>query len=79
MCSCNEGFRLDDSGVVCVDIDECFENPGICSVGQCINEEGRYFCQCPDGYMSLPGGSKFYNRISNLSFYDFIILTHHNV
>lgn len=58
MCSCNEGYRLDESGVICLDINECLENPGICSIGQCINEEGKYYCQCPEGYMPLPGGSK---------------------
>lgn len=58
MCSCNEGFRLDDSGVVCIDVNECFENPYICRIGECVNEEGRYYCQCPEGYMPLPGRSK---------------------
>ncbi|KAB0800679.1 hypothetical protein PPYR_06418 [Photinus pyralis] len=56
MCSCNEGFHLDQSGVECIDVDECVENPGICNVGRCINEHGRYFCECPEGYMPLPGG-----------------------
>ncbi|KAF7284743.1 hypothetical protein GWI33_021612 [Rhynchophorus ferrugineus] len=54
MCSCNEGFKLDESGFTCIDINEC-ENPNICSVGECINEPGRYYCQCPEGYMPLPG------------------------
>lgn len=57
MCSCNEGFRLDDSAVVCADINECLENPYICRIGECINEEGRYYCLCPEGYMPLPGRS----------------------
>lgn len=57
MCSCNEGFRLDENGVGCVDVNECYENPYICRIGDCINEEGRYYCQCPEGYMPLPGRS----------------------
>lgn len=68
MCSCNEGFRLDETGYICVDIDECYENPGICRVGECVNEPGKYYCQCPEGYMPLPGRSnplqcKFYKCI----------------
>ncbi|XP_017775669.1 PREDICTED: fibrillin-2-like [Nicrophorus vespilloides] len=55
MCSCNEGFRLDETGAVCDDINECEEHPDICSIGKCVNELGKYYCQCPEGYMSLPG------------------------
>lgn len=61
MCSCSEGFRLDDSGVMCVDVNECVENPNICRVGECINEEGKYYCLCPEGYMPLPGKSTIHS------------------
>lgn len=37
----------------CEDIDECAENPGICSQ-ICINEVGRYKCECEPGYMRDP-------------------------
>lgn len=58
MCSCNEGFRLDGTGVICEDVNECLENPYICRVGECVNEEGRFYCLCPEGYMPLPGRSR---------------------
>lgn len=41
-----------------LDIDECSERPDICGVGFCVNEVGTYRCDCPDGYMLLPNGSK---------------------
>lgn len=41
------------------DIDECVENPDICGVGFCINDEGSFHCICPDGYMGMPNGSKY--------------------
>lgn len=59
MCSCNEGFRLDQTGAMCIDINECLEIPDICTIGHCVNEEGKYHCVCPEGYMPMPGGSKF--------------------
>lgn len=67
MCSCNEGFRLDDTGVVCIDINECVENPNICSIGECINEPGKYYCLCPEGYMPLPGSRKCIILLSKIN------------
>lgn len=58
MCSCNEGYKLDETGYMCIDINECLENPGICNVGECVNEPGKYHCVCPEGYMPLPGRRK---------------------
>lgn len=49
---------MDETGAMCEDINECVEVPGICSIGTCVNEEGKYHCVCPDGYMPMPGGSK---------------------
>ena len=58
MCSCNEGFLLDDTKTSCVDIDECGLHAQICGVGHCINDQGKYHCECPEGYMSMPGGKE---------------------
>lgn len=77
MCSCNEGFRLDESGVVCVDINECEENPGICSVGECINEEGKYYCLCPEGYMPLPGRSTYFLKYLVIDSFNIFFVTQH--
>lgn len=60
MCSCNDGYRLDETLALCVDINECQEIPEICGVGYCINDNGNYHCVCPDGYMLLPNGSRFF-------------------
>ncbi|XP_059498675.1 fibrillin-2 [Stegostoma tigrinum] len=32
------------------DVNECLENPGICSNGHCINTDGSFRCECPMGY-----------------------------
>ncbi|ETE61011.1 Fibrillin-2, partial [Ophiophagus hannah] len=32
------------------DVNECLENPGICSNGHCINTDGSFRCECPLGY-----------------------------
>lgn len=87
MCSCNEGFVLDETRTSCIgqlemwsyfyqfncwnffvtyhlitDINECALHPQICGIGQCINDEGKYHCECPEGYMAMPGGSKWYKK-----------------
>lgn len=37
---------------VCVDVNECVQSPGVCSVGECVNTMGSYRCVCPPGYRS---------------------------
>uniref|UniRef100_UPI00358F92B7 fibrillin-2-like n=1 Tax=Myxine glutinosa TaxID=7769 RepID=UPI00358F92B7 len=32
------------------DMNECVENPGICTNGLCINTDGSFRCECPLGY-----------------------------
>ena len=50
-CECLDGFKLSGSGLSCVDVDECLENPLICLKGQCRNAPGSYFCICEDGFV----------------------------
>uniref|UniRef100_A0A8C3X9N4 Fibrillin 3 n=1 Tax=Catagonus wagneri TaxID=51154 RepID=A0A8C3X9N4_9CETA len=38
---------LDDSRE---DVNECAENPGVCSNGLCVNTDGSFRCECPFGY-----------------------------
>ncbi|KAG5834126.1 hypothetical protein ANANG_G00258070 [Anguilla anguilla] len=33
-----------------IDLNECVENPGICSNGHCINTDGSFRCECSMGY-----------------------------
>lgn len=48
VCSCREGFKLEDDGKTCANIDEC-ETHGICS-HKCIDTVGSYKCECLPGY-----------------------------
>lgn len=59
ICSCRDGYRLDNTTMMCVDVDECRENPGLCGVGACENTAGSYRCICPDGFVLRPGSRKF--------------------
>lgn len=50
-CECRDGFKKQDGTdeKLCVDVDECFETPGLCSQ-RCINYWGSYRCACETGY-----------------------------
>ena len=43
MCNCNEGFKLDEKSVRCIDVDECASDSFICGVGQCVNLDGKKY------------------------------------
>ncbi|XP_038566122.1 fibulin-1-like [Micropterus salmoides] len=54
-CSCHDGYRLQNDGVNCKDINECLTGSHNCIFGQvCINTEGSFRCQretsCGTGY-----------------------------
>lgn len=57
-CKCNAGFQLGADQSTCIDVDECIENNGNCSLGNgmgtgmgiCVNSPGSYFCACEAGY-----------------------------
>jgi len=50
---------LNDIKKIIADINECALHPQICGVGYCINDQGKYHCECPEGYMAMPGGSEY--------------------
>lgn len=49
-CACKGGYKLDNDGRSCKDIDECSEIHYVCSGHKCINIDGDYECKCFDGY-----------------------------
>lgn len=50
--ACEPGFRLEQDGKSCVDVDECAENGELCkNEGErCWNTYGGYVCSCRDGF-----------------------------
>ena len=54
MCNCNEGFKLDEKSVRCIDVDECASDSFICGVGQCVNLDGKkYFFYLKKSYFNF--------------------------
>uniref|UniRef100_A0A672Z3Q8 Fibrillin-1 n=1 Tax=Sphaeramia orbicularis TaxID=375764 RepID=A0A672Z3Q8_9TELE len=52
-CECPMGYRLDISGVTCIDTNECdIGNP--CGNGTCTNVIGGFECACDDGFEPGP-------------------------
>ena len=47
---------LDENGSNCTDINEC-DDPQACQYGTCINTEGGYECECPEGFELSPSGN----------------------
>ena len=48
-CSCQEGYKVEEDKLSCVDIDECENNNGGC-IQKCVNLPSSYKCECHDGY-----------------------------
>ncbi|XP_075157166.1 putative vitellogenin receptor yl isoform X2 [Haematobia irritans] len=49
-CICPRGFKHSQHKDLCMDIDECVEQYGVCSQ-MCTNSAGSYRCHCDDGYI----------------------------
>ncbi|XP_062398823.1 prolow-density lipoprotein receptor-related protein 1 [Sardina pilchardus] len=55
-CGCRAGFKLQEDGQRCVDVDECGDSRlNICS-HSCENTEGSFICHCKQGYVLEPDG-----------------------
>lgn len=48
-CECKPGYKNDETGRLCVDVNECFEMPNLCSQ-KCFNTWGSFQCSCEKGY-----------------------------
>ncbi|PIO34909.1 hypothetical protein AB205_0047290, partial [Aquarana catesbeiana] len=49
-CECSPGSKLDSTGLICIDINECKAFPGICTNGKCRNTIGSFKCKCNNGF-----------------------------
>ncbi|XP_043562346.1 fibrillin-2-like [Chiloscyllium plagiosum] len=46
--TCPRGYAR-VKGVACEDVNECTVFPGICPNGHCVNTQGSFQCECPEG------------------------------
>uniref|UniRef100_W5NN90 Thrombomodulin n=1 Tax=Lepisosteus oculatus TaxID=7918 RepID=W5NN90_LEPOC len=64
-CLCDHGFKLEEDGKRCRDIDDC-ELPGICGHEKvCVNMPGSFECRCPDGYEDIQGECRDVDECQN--------------
>lgn len=49
-CLCNRGYKVDHTGTICRDVNECEQSPPPCK-HSCQNTEGSFICSCPKGYV----------------------------
>ncbi|KAF6210291.1 hypothetical protein GE061_013395 [Apolygus lucorum] len=56
-CLCNKGFKVDPSGTVCRDVNECESRLSPCEFG-CQNTPGSFLCSCPRGFQLSADGIK---------------------
>lgn len=47
-CICGRGYKPDESGTHCLDVNECKASVPPCD-HECLNTLGSYQCSCPDG------------------------------
>ena len=43
---------------VCMDVNECDRDPGLCRGGYCVNTPGSWQCQCPPGHELTSDGAE---------------------
>ncbi|RZF38291.1 hypothetical protein LSTR_LSTR007889 [Laodelphax striatellus] len=48
-CICNKGYRPDQAGTKCLDVNECDQTPGPCKFS-CANTAGSFECGCAAGF-----------------------------
>ncbi|XP_033761247.1 hemicentin-1-like [Pecten maximus] len=51
-CTCDPGFTSRGQGHPCIDVDECVDQPGVCTF-RCQNTFGGFECICPPGQIRL--------------------------
>ncbi|XP_060069782.1 hemicentin-1-like [Ylistrum balloti] len=51
-CTCDPGFTSRGQGYPCIDVNECIDQPGVCTF-RCHNTFGGFECICPPGQIRL--------------------------
>ncbi|PIK56741.1 putative fibrillin-2 isoform X3, partial [Apostichopus japonicus] len=56
-CECGQGRRLDQTGKICQNINECIEQPNLCGRNSsCVDTIGSFQCICGEGFQTGRGG-----------------------
>lgn len=51
VCKCLNGYKVHPSDPsLCLDRNECKENPGTCGIRTCVNTPNSFYCECPAGF-----------------------------
>jgi len=50
LCICPPGYELDETGLICQDINDCDLEENPCGNGICTNIEGGFECKCDEGF-----------------------------
>uniref|UniRef100_A0A8C4N2X2 EGF-like domain-containing protein n=1 Tax=Eptatretus burgeri TaxID=7764 RepID=A0A8C4N2X2_EPTBU len=80
-CTCQSGYRLTTdlsesfhpflNGTICIDVDECLVDPGVCGVGgNCSNNPGSFSCICHNGYQPTTGRPDSFHPLLNATHCD---------
>ena len=49
-------------------MNECLESAGICEGGACVNTDGGFICECPEGFVHSQNGMKCIDVRQDLCF-----------
>ncbi len=65
-------MTMHHASALSLDINECEVFPGVCTNGRCVNTQGSFRCECPEG-LTLDGAGRTCVGMEIYSFLNFVI------